>query len=135
MVASIYGRDGMFELATDVLSDLDPPRATILTEVPGPGSEASGTSVPPPLESVHIDPTGVQAVRSSSGVGLSVIYVEFGWGTNIYVARQIVAEKVALATDRLPQGANPQLAPISSIMGQIVLVGMWSETGKTDPIE
>ena len=64
-----------------------------------------------------------------------MIYVEFDWGTDIYVDRQIVAEKLALAADRMPEGIRPQLAPISSVMGQIMIVGMWSEGNRTDPME
>ena len=64
-----------------------------------------------------------------------MITIEFGWGTDIYVDRQIVAEKIALALDRMPKGIRPQLAPISSIMGQIMHVGMTSDTGATPPIE
>ncbi|MCA9010091.1 MAG: efflux RND transporter permease subunit, partial [Planctomycetaceae bacterium] len=88
-----------------------------------------------PIETSLNGANGVEAVRSSSGVGISVIYVEFGFNTNIYNDRQVVTERLQLLQGRLPEGVTPQLAPISSIMGQILMLGMFSKDDTTEPLE
>jgi len=120
ILLSGYGAWTAMSLPIDVFPDLDRPRVVVMTESPGMAPEETETRVTVPIETAMNGANGVQAVRSTSSAGLSIIYVEFGFGTNVHTARQIVNERLAIVTSRLPKDSKPQLAPISSIMGQIL---------------
>lgn len=122
-------------LPIDVLPSLTRPRVAIVTECEGLAPEEVEQRVTFPLEAAMNGAAGVIAVRSSSDIGLSVINVEFDWGTDVQSARQVVQERLALATDQLPEGVKPQMGPRSSLLGQIALVAMWSDDGTTSPMD
>ncbi|MBI3520636.1 MAG: efflux RND transporter permease subunit [Bacteroidetes bacterium] len=122
----VYGVYTITNLPVDVLPDLNRPRVTIFLEANGMAPEEIETQVALPVETALNGSPGVEIVRSSSAIGIGMVFVEFDWNTDVFKARQLVAEK--LQTVILPKGITPVMGPISSVMGQIMLVGISSDT-------
>ena len=131
LIAGIYTASNM---EVDVFPDLTAPTVVVLTEAHGMAPEEAEKLVTFQIETAVNGATKVRRVRSSSAAGISIVWIEFEWGTDIFKARQIVSEKLTTITEKLPLGVgNPTLAPQSSIMGEIMLISLSSDS--TSPMD
>jgi CzcA family heavy metal efflux pump len=132
LVLALGLRQGL-RLPVEVLPDLTKPTVVILTESPGLAPEEVEARVTQPLENALMGVAGLGRLRSNSDVALSLVYAEFGWGTDIHAARVQVQERLQTAREQLPEGVQPFMTPVASLMGEIMLVGMRSTVPEGEP--
>jgi heavy metal efflux system protein len=135
-LVGLWAAAAYIRMPKDIYPDLNAPLVNVITENPGMASEDVERLISYPLESLLSGAPYVTRVRSESTTGDSVVTVEFDWGTDIYLARQIVSSKLELISGRLPQGTSvPILGPVSSRMGEVFEFAVVSEDDSVDPVE
>lgn len=129
VVILVAGTITLLRTEVDIFPDLNAPTVVVMTEAPGFAPEDVETIVTYPIETAVNGSTGVRRVRSASSTGLSTVWVEFDWGTDIYRARQIVTERIASLSEQLPSSVKtPTLGPQSSILGEMLIIGMTADS-------
>lgn len=129
----VLGVRKAMQTPVDVLPDLTKPTVTLLTEAGGYSPEEVETLISIPLENSLGGVTGVDRIRTVNDIGLSLVFIEFDWGTDVYQARQFVQERLIGVAGELPDGITPYMTPVSSLMGDIMLIGLRDHTKKTSP--
>ena len=136
LVLMLYGGFTLSRLQVDVFPNLNKPTITVQAEAGGMAPEEVEQLITVPLEVAMAGIPGVESTRSVSSAGLSFVYVSFGWSTDIYRARQLVGERLAAAREQLPPSVtHVGMGPISSIMGEIMLLALPIDTSKIDPMQ
>ncbi|HEX8323542.1 MAG TPA: efflux RND transporter permease subunit [Tepidisphaeraceae bacterium] len=130
-----YTATRLTRMPVDVFPELNAPTVTILTEAGGLAADEVEQYVSVPIESAVNGLPGVRRVRSASAISLSLVWVEFDWGTDIYRARQFVSERLSAARAALPADAHSEITPVTSITGEIMLLAVSSPDGTTSPLD
>lgn len=135
MLVVVYGSLVLRDIPVDVFPDLTRPTVTLMTEAHGMASEEVEVLITTPLENNLNGMPGLERIRSISSEGLSVIFLEFSWDSDIYLVRQFVSEKLISSREYMPRGATTTMGPISSLMGQIQLIALTASDKSIDEME